>query len=231
MIKKIAVNLLRRLPQPFCRLPEEWVHSRYRDNLKHILKKQGRNFDPKVFGIGLSKTGTTSLAQALQHLGYRTLHYDRVGRVIGWPDFLEVDAATDTPCSAQFESLYHTFEGSKFIYTTRDIDSWKQSIVNHTGLEHPGEWQPRDWKFRPGRFHTLVRSTQIKKSLYCHHDSWEEAYRVFDQRVEKFFEDEPDNRLLKMNITSGDGWDTLCSFLGHEVPERSFPHANRSDEN
>ena len=31
----------------------------------------------KVFGVGLSKTGTTSLGVALESLGYRNIHNDR----------------------------------------------------------------------------------------------------------------------------------------------------------
>ena len=36
----------------------------------------------KIFGIGLSKTGTTSLTQALQILGYQALHYPRDDRTL-----------------------------------------------------------------------------------------------------------------------------------------------------
>ena len=31
----------------------------------------------KVFGVGLSKTGTTSLGVALESMGYRNIHNDR----------------------------------------------------------------------------------------------------------------------------------------------------------
>jgi hypothetical protein len=29
-----------------------------------------------------------------------------------------------------------------------------------------------------------------------------------------------------MNFEEGDAWEKLCSFLGHEIPDRPFPHAN-----
>ena len=33
------------------------------------------NFENKVFGLGMSRTGTSSLCEALNHLGIRTTHY------------------------------------------------------------------------------------------------------------------------------------------------------------
>jgi hypothetical protein len=29
----------------------------------------------------------------------------------------------------------------------------------------------------------------------------------------------------------GDGWEKLCRFLGRDIPEGPFPHANRTNEN
>src|SRR5207237_3908 len=46
----------------------------------------------KVFGIGLSRTGTTSLTRALELLGYRAKHYPTAES-----HFEEYDALTDTP--------------------------------------------------------------------------------------------------------------------------------------
>ncbi|HEX8335676.1 MAG TPA: sulfotransferase [Pyrinomonadaceae bacterium] len=38
----------------------------------------------------------------------------------------------------------------------------------------------------------------------------------------------PARRLLVMDITAGDGWEVLCPFLGVEIPDRPFPHENRT---
>ncbi|WP_423824988.1 sulfotransferase family protein [Salinibacter ruber] len=204
--------------------------------LEQIKKNEGSwPSGPKVFGIGLSKTGTTSLNVALEQLGYDSQHFKsgRTGRVLGWPEFFRVDAATDVPCSAHFEVLYHTFEDSQFIYTVRDIDNWKQSIIKHTGLERPTKWNPSVYMqsdLKPEKFESFIRRNQYWKSLYCSHDSWEEAYRAFENRVLTFFENKPRDRFHKMNITGGDGWESLCSFLGHDTPNRAFPHANSSSD-
>jgi len=226
-------DILRKLPDPFCRLPDERRRASFRQEMIERIRENEDSWTsgPKVFGIGLSKTGTTSLHVALEQLGYNSYHWtsDRTVRILGWPEFFRGDAATDTPCSAHFEALYHTFDESKFIYTVRDIGSWKQSIIDHTGLERPSEWSPNVYMqsdLRPERFQSFTLRLQYWKSLYCGHDSWEEAYRAFDSRVERFFENKPNDCFLKMNITGDDGWESLCSFLGHESPDRPFPHAN-----
>jgi hypothetical protein len=61
----------------------------------------------KVFGIGLSKTGTTSLHQAFLALGLRSLHYPPL------PDLAALmrshDGATDTSVACCFEDLDSMF--------------------------------------------------------------------------------------------------------------------------
>ena len=66
----------------------------------------------KTFGIGLSRTGTTSLTLALEALGLSVAHFPTTMKQIE-----EHDAATDTPVAASFQSLDSRFPGSKFIYT------------------------------------------------------------------------------------------------------------------
>ena len=233
--RNLVFNFLKRMPDPFGRLPEEWRRVRLRQEINQRIREADSDWKPgpKVFGIGLSKTGTGSLSLALEQLGYTSLHWKKGGKIIGWPEFFWADAATDTPCSAQFEALYHTFEESKFIYTVRDVESWKQSIINHYGgVERPRELRRRAKRKEYGdqwEVYNLIRKVQLRECLYAQHDSWEEAYHAFDNRVRRFFEDKPDDRFLEMSITGSDGWESLCSFLGHEVPDCSFPHVNRSE--
>jgi hypothetical protein len=179
------------------------------------------------------------LARALEHLGYESLSWKKDGKVIDWPEFYYADAITDTVCSAHFESLYHTFEESKFIYTVRDIESWEQSIKNHFGthfgVEDPGDFRDLHtrasfWEKKSGwAFHNSLRAVQIRESLYAQHDTWREAYLAFDERVSSFFDEKSSNRILKIGITGGEGWSKLCSFLDCEVPMGPFPHENKSE--
>jgi len=188
---KVA-GALRYLPDPICRLPDEWRQANMRQELRRRIRNSGSDWKPgpKVFGIGLSKTGTTSLTYALEHLGYNSVHWRKDGKTIGWPEIFWADAATDAPCSAQFEALYHTFEKSKFIYTVREVDSWTRSIMDHyDGMENPGALRRRakrkeyddQWEV-----YNLIRKVQTRECLYAQHDTWEDAYRAFDRRVRRF---------------------------------------------
>ena len=86
---------------------------------------------PKIFGIGLSKTGTSSLARALEILGYRTRDYPGIERYLRGDVTsvdLEVvdahDALTDTPIPSFYRELDARYPGSKFVLTVRERQGW-----------------------------------------------------------------------------------------------------------
>jgi hypothetical protein len=232
LIRKVAESAE---PTDRYRIPEEWRRPSLQEKVKRrYTEGETAKPQPKIFGIGLSKTGTTSLARALAFLGYESGSWKSGTKVLGWPEFFHMDAVTDTPCAAQFESLYHVFRQSKFIYTTRDPESWSRSMIEHFGEESPEKLRKRQakrafWEGKLGwEWYNTLRRVQIRERLYAQHSTWEEAYNSFDDRVCKFFKNKPDDRFLVMNIPNGDGWKKLCSFLGHEVPDKSFPHKNKT---
>jgi hypothetical protein len=49
-------------------------------------------------------------------------------------------------------------------------------------------------------------------------------YDRHNAEVRAFFGDKQ-VPLLTMDVTRGQGWAELCEFLGHEAPDRPFPHA------
>jgi len=58
--------------------------------VREHIEESGSEWSPKqkVFGIGSSRTGSSSLCRALQLLGYeKSFHWKRNGKVIGWPEF------------------------------------------------------------------------------------------------------------------------------------------------
>src|SRR6478609_6913841 len=107
----------------------------------------------KIFCIGLNKTGTRSLSDALELLGYRSLHWGgrdqatalrrgpeirmAVERALadGRPlleDIEDADAYSDIlALSTNFDVLDRQYPGSKFILTVRDLDDWLDSRRRH----------------------------------------------------------------------------------------------------
>ncbi|HET7503416.1 MAG TPA: sulfotransferase [Kofleriaceae bacterium] len=166
---------------------------------------------PKVFGIGLSKTGTTSLTRALELLGLRAIHYPPLPAVL---DLLsEYDAATDTSVACMYRELATQFPDTKFILTVRDEASWLRSAE--------GEFARREV--------TLEWKLEVRRRLFGT-TAWDPArfldgFRRHDREVRAYFADQP-HRLLVMDIIGGQGWAPLCNFLGCARPDAPFPHDN-----
>ena len=91
----------------------------------------------KVFGIGFHKTGTSSLAKALERLGYTVCgarrdlvepavsnDLDKLFKVID-----QYDACQDNPWPILFRELDEHYPGSKFILIERDPDKWLRSAI------------------------------------------------------------------------------------------------------
>ena len=187
---------------------------------------------PKIFGIGLSKTGTTTLARALGQLGLQVLDWlnPLTRELLSEDDLYLFDAFTDTPVAVAFEKLYYRFSDAKFIYTTRPLEDWRKSMVGHWSRNHGcGDFERiRTLMAQRDSFHYGRAFSDIHVTLYYNHASYEEAWRSYDRRVRGFFHDKPRDRFLEFNVFAGHGWPELCNFLGYPVPEYAFPWENRA---
>lgn len=172
-----------------------------------------------IFGIGLSKTGTTSLFAALDLLGYRaaTYRHMRALGLDGWfagsfeKDYLAgYDAATDLPLATFFPQLDRRYPGSKFVLTTRALESWLESARTH--FEAP----PASEFGRRVRIATYgITGFDETRFAYVH--------ETHARNVEWYFRGRPD-ALLTLDIVAGEGWERLCDFLDRDVPALPFPH-------
>jgi hypothetical protein len=175
----------------------------------------------KIFGIGLSKTGTWSLTDALNTLGHRVSHYTWPEQSVRerklWRLYFAKDGGTDITVSVIFEKLDRIFPHSRFIYTERDRDAWLESMERH--YDHRGEVPP------------IERELRIKMYGTDRFDraSLERAYHDHHRRVLHHFSQRP-GKLLRLRICDGEGWEKLCPFLGIDRPETPFPHSNRAKQ-
>lgn len=178
----------------------------------------------KLFGIGLSRTGTQSLSAALNELGVTSVHFpkdDTTFRQLRSGDFdLKVlqrsTALCDTPVVPYYPQLDEAFPGSKFILTLRDDrEAWLASVE-------------RLWRSRP-HIPTHPYHKFITAAVYgTWHFSRSRFAYVYDRHVENvrsYFEDRTDD-LLELRICDGEGWKQLAPFLGMDVPPATFPHAD-----
>ncbi len=201
----------------------------------------------KVLGVGLSRTGTTSLHQALQILGYKSIHFDRIrlNDIIDGsnpaPNFRrydDVDAVVDLPAAYFYRELLQVYPDCKAILTLRDVDSWWRSTRLHFNDRFP---------VKPSAFRTLALKTLYRLRLrqsdfdgqlfrarmrtivygsaYASKDSYVKAFIEHNERVQS---EVPAERLLVMRVIDGEGWEVLCPFLGVPIPDVPFPHLNRA---
>lgn len=226
-IKKYIGDILRFLPSPVSRVPSQVNEAR---KLKRVSGRLNQEGAEKIFCIGMSRTGSTSLSRALERIGYNTIHFNNGSKIIDWVDFFDADAFLDAPVSARFETLYYSFENCKFIYLEREIDEWVKSISNFYDTKCPkeiGKYEINSgWGYSEGWPENNVSLRMMHKNLYTRYESWREAYIAFDDRVVQFFEEKSNDKLLRLNVTGGEGWQKLCSFLDVPVPDGPFPHVN-----
>ena len=181
---------------------------------------------PRVFAIGLNKTGTTSLDAALRLLGYRTLHWGgpearrRVRRAMAAGEPLLDHLDPEPEAVSDLEEVTHNFEladrqypGSRFVLTVRDVGAWLDSRRQHVERNRRRKAEGR----YQGRF------------LAIDPEAWAAEYRRHERRVRGYFAGRDD--LLVLDVAGeADPWPALCGFLGRDVPDELFPHANRSPE-
>jgi hypothetical protein len=167
----------------------------------------------RVFGIGLSRTGTTSLTDALRLLGFSAVHYP-----LSLEEIERHDAATDLLVAATFESLDCKFPGSKFIYTVRAREDWLESCRRHWARQ-ANRWAI-DWELR----RQLYDTTRFDPDLFVR------AYERHERRVLRYFAGRPRDLLVVDICGQHASWHKLCAFLGVRAPDAPFPHTNRSDQ-
>lgn len=204
----------------------------------------------KVICAGLSKTGTKSIAKALQVLGFSVfdffehiiVHHDEwvaIYRQGKTPDFLsmykDVDAITDLPAAFWYDEIHQTFPDAKVILSVRDNeDVWVESWVagQLALLRRGGFFQRMIWRY-------IIPFTQgfdvpffddIDMAAYgtLRPEStvlYKKKYREHNERVQAVI---PKEKLLIFNVKQG--WKPLCEFLGCEIPDQEFPRRNVKGE-
>ena len=189
--------------------------------------------EQRVLGIGLSKTGTTSLAKALNTLGIRSIHFPHDARTFAELQrgeyrlsiMNEYQGVTDTPVAPFFAQLDKAWPGSKFILTVRDKEAWLRSADAHWRSMSEGR-PAREPAFRA--FVDFINAC-VYGCIYFSAERFSYAYDAHVRQVMDYFAHRPDD-LLVLDLCGGTSdWTELCDFLGVPVPEAiPFPHEYRT---
>lgn len=168
----------------------------------------------KVFGLGLSRTGTKTLSKVLRpHLNI--IHYPTKNHL----RYLKSDGACDISVIPQYKTLEEKFEDVKFVLTVREIEDWVLSVTNYFEFKRQFGLTPTGWQ------------TDIRKKVYGEifptPEQLREAYINHYNDVTQHFKGRED-KLLILNIVGGDSPEKLFSFLGLENPPIEFPKTNQA---
>lgn len=180
-----------------------------------------------VWGIGLTRTGTSSLNEALLLLGIESVHWPTTAELLNAP----LAAATDESVAAVFPYLDARYPGSKFILTTRGRSSWiasarihrdrflpHRSLIFRKAALSSGHWRDRAAEM-------LFTQSTLYGVIDFDEASFLAGYDRHHAHVEAHFGGRPE-QLLTLDICAGEGWGKLCAFLGRTCPAVSFPRVN-----
>lgn len=166
----------------------------------------------KIFGIGLSGTGTKSLVLALRKHGYSTVHLPRSIAQIA-----KHQAAADLSVACRYRELDVLFPESRFILTVREKESWLDSRSR----------KPPDEK--PVPFWMLEARLRAYGRLSFDEAHYRRVYDEFHEGVSSFFSSCPE-RLLTIEIGAPDAYQQYCEFIGREPEEgvKTFPRIRQA---
>jgi len=175
----------------------------------------------KVVGVGLNKTGTTTLGMCLRQWGFNHISFSEnafelwrsheYDKLLAWVE--KYDSFEDWPWPLVFREIDRKFPDTKFILTRRkNAGTWYRSLCKHA--ERTG----------PTRFRKYIYGHEMPHRHERDHIDFYERHLA---AVRSFFHRRP-GKLLEVCWEEGDGWNELSGFLGLEKPADPFPHANKA---
>lgn len=207
----------------------------------------------KIIGAGHGRTGTTSLANALEMLGFgpcyhafavmknpSSISYWQEIHATGTTDFETLfdgyQATVDYPGALVFKEILAHYPDAKVILTIRDTNAWYDSVHKTLWQDMPrtpeqkaavAERIKTDEKFRA----VAPVFETVGKTLWGEEGFMEGRFpdrEFITQKFEKWTQhvkaSVPADQLLIYRVR--DGWEPLCKFLGVPVPSEEFPRLN-----
>ena len=203
---------------------------------------RARDRPRKVFGVGLSKTGTTSLHNALLSVGFSNSDmadefWPAVVDAASEADVLEFWAGgeaarrgsavaartkrlfarhtggTDLPTAAFVDELLAAHPDALFVLTTRRLDDWGRSAFQQFSRPIRGTTIGRN---RASAFGAVAFDGHLYRKRYLEH--YAKVLRLI-----------PCCQLLVMDVMRGEGWERLAPFLHldpSKAPAGAFPWIN-----
>eukprot|EP00980_Cylindrotheca_fusiformis_P013704 scaffold3519_cov60-Cylindrotheca_fusiformis.AAC.2 len=210
----------------------------------------------QVICAGLGRTGTMSLTEALNMLGYKTYHYLDLSHHQAWADLADgkksskeiiemivgegYNATLENPTSDIYQDLLLAYPNAKVILTVRDTPeafckSWKTLLDTMVITEQTFSWTfpsffgyiPTFRNLKKIRYFMGTTHLQLNPGELTH--GWRTKGDAWlAEQYEKHNQHVQDH-VVKDNLlvfNVKEGWEPLCKFLHKEIPKNEQEFPN-----
>ncbi|KAK5137473.1 hypothetical protein LTR08_008451 [Meristemomyces frigidus] len=220
-------------------------------------KKYGKRVTPmKVLMLGMGRTGTESISNALRLLGINECYhgwqalfnnprdnemwleaieakFDGIGKTFGKAEFDKLlghcQGVSDMPAILFADELIAAYPDAKVILTHRNFDTWYRSALETCEKRFA---HPLTKGLIPVGYALMMHSRWTRPAFKR---SWEilfdgdfmnNARTGYDRHYDHVRSLVPPERLLEYNVK--EGWAPLCEFLDVPHPKIDFPNGNEA---
>jgi hypothetical protein len=197
-----------------------------------------------VIGSGFGRTGTASLKQALEMLGFGPCHHMEevlfhpeqvaywlaviAGKPVVWDEvFKGYRSQVDWPGAHVWRQLAAAYPAAKVIHSVRPEDVWWTSFSATIGKLLA---MRKDMPAPPhiAAMFDAMEIAIVQQTFFCPVTDREGVLAAYRGRTEQVRAAIPRERLLVFDVTQG--WEPLCAFLGVPVPKDPFPRKNSTEQ-
>jgi hypothetical protein len=219
----------------FQRFAPQWKKKDDSDNADYL----------RVIGVGLPRTGTSSLKVALEILGFGPCHHmcelfdkpDRSAQFIRAynghkVDFFELmkgyGSTVDAPVTDFYKEIHQAYPNAKIVLTVRDNgEKWFESFENSIRPYFADDaYYLAIYLIEFLRLQCVVTRLLWKKwtNKFGRVGPW-----LHDQHNAQVINENKEGEVLVFNVK--EGWPPLCKFLGVDIPKDiQFPRVNDTND-
>ena len=155
-----------------------------------------------ILGVGLTRTGTKSLAEALGIMGYKTCYYPHDSQLFSGL----FDVYVGISVLANLERLFDRYDNTMLIYPYRNYGDWI-----HSAFKFFQNSICDDYKLK------------IREKVYGNSQpTWEDLDIAYKHYFSVFSQLEENCLLLPLEAPNK--FELLANFLGKEIPKTDYPH-------
>lgn len=208
----------------------------------------------KVIDAGLPRTGTNTLKESLEKLGFsktyhmkellvhpENLHYWLTLRDTGTTDWDALyngyQATVDFPAYPWYKEHIKRYPEAKVILTVRPFEKWYTSVQSTIWKAGPQTFREKlammSKMLLSPRLRSVINCVKLSKEMIFkkHFEGRFEdvdfAEKVFNKHIEDVKTYVPADNLLVYDVS--EGWEPLCKFLNVPVPNEPMPHLNKKE--